>query len=146
MKINATLCSNMHYAIKTTLENDFTKQKGLTTIKCLLSNSVRLQFQSKMLTPSMLLIVSLMIILHLNFEQCFGQNTMSYNTENGRYSCSTCIVGGRRGRSLCRGCVSGVSDAQFSCRRCSPGSVPSSYDCRGFTNNNPEFGEKSQNT
>ena len=103
---------------------------------CLLS-----LLKSKMLKPSMLFI---MIILYLTSEQCSGQNTM--DNDYGSYSCDTCIIGGRRGRSLCRGCVQGSSDAQFSCRRCSPGSDPASYDCRGCTNNDPEFGEKIQNT
>ena len=97
-----------------------------------------------MMTPSMLFIMPLMMILYLISDQCSGQNTM--DNDYGSYSCDTCIIGGRRGRSLCRGCVQGASDAQFSCRRCSPGSDPSAHECRGCTNNNPEFGEKSQET
>ena len=107
--------------------------------QCLLS-----LFQSKMLTPSMLFIMPLVIILLLNIELCSGQNTM--DNENGSYSCDTCIIGSRRGSSLCQGCVSGASDAQFSCGRCSPGSDPATQECRGCTNNNPEFGEENQDT
>ena len=99
----------------------------------------------KILASSIMLrTMPLMIILYVTSEWCSGQPTMG--NDNGGYSCSTCIIGGRRGRSLCRGCVQGASDAQFSCRRCSPGSDPATYDCRGCTNNNPEFGEKSQET
>ena len=97
-----------------------------------------------MLTSSMHLIMPLMIILYVTSDQCSGQPTM--DNDNVGYSCDTCIIGGRRGRSLCRGCVQGASGAQFSCRRCSPGSDPATQECRGCTNNNPEFGEKSQDT
>ena len=64
----------------------------------------------------MAFIMSMIIILYLNSEQCSGQNM-----NDAKFRCETCVPGRSQGKYDCRGCVRGASDAQFrkfGCRRC----------------------------
>ena len=75
----------------------------------------------KMCKPSMVLLLAIAIILHLNIEVCSGVDYWvgtcpprcggapppSSTTPSPQHSCDICIVGRRRNQSLCRKCVVG---------------------------------------
>ena len=108
--------------------------------------------------------LAMVIILHLNSEQCSGQEGSGsrMNDERvrqrwlraGRYSCKRCkagFVGGPcpygkyscKSPYVCWDCVLGsaVKDANFSCGRCRIGDQSPQFYCRRCTNNRPEIGE-----
>ena len=137
-------------------------------IKLLLSNSIILHgcffliFSPKMLTLNMTFMLVMVIILHLNSEQCSGQEGSGSRMNNerlrwlrdGRYSCKSCkagFVGGPcpygkyscKSPYVCWDCVLGsaVKDANFSCGRCRIGDQSPQFYCRRCRNNGPEIGE-----
>ena len=99
-----------------------------------------------MLAPRMAFIMSMIIILYLNSEQCSGQNA--------KFRCETCVPGRSQGKYDCRGCVRGASDAQFrkfGCRRCISGQQTrrdelSRHTCKRCSNRNPEPSQMNYNT
>ena len=110
-------------------------------IKLLLSNSIKLHgcfflsFSPKMLTLNMTFILVMVIILHLNSEQCSGSSR-----DDGRYSCKSCNVG-RTSPYVCRDCVLGTADAHYSCGTCRIGAQSSTFNCRRCRNKGPEIRE-----
>ena len=93
----------------------------------------------------MAFIMSMIIILYLNSEQCSGQH-------NEKFRCETCAVGRSQGKYDCYGCNLQVHQSdfkwrRFACRNCRRRVIrDKTHECRRCEDKNPEPSQMTYNS